>query len=564
MSNQHGHPKKEDKEIISDSPPEKTVEETNDTVSTELDTSVATTDENSNEAPADSSSKATPSTDVIDDDNIEAEEPVRENVSLPVSMADLRQTTDCPTVLQESPIFSEIGDEWKNDAITMYLAQDSDEAMSDALDKIASTDIQAIADQDAMESWINTQRSSQYSLQRGGFFNETLERKDAEWRQSIQSENGRLRINYPGFNNITESNLTGEKAVLHVNALLGLGSLVAVPLWHSGFWVTLKAPHESQILELHRRIVTEKISLGRDTYGMVYSNTSVYYAKILMDFIFTHMYTYSLKCEKEDLPKHISSLDIELLVWGMAGCIWPRGFQYSRSVLLKQIDENKVESMVQHEIKEKIDISKLLWTDKSSLTPWQIKHMTSRSNGSVSLDMVKRYRDEFTRGGDRNVKIREGALNVTLKVPSLDEYIQSGYNWVDSIADMVNDALGLEADENVRNNYINEQGKASSMRQYAHWVKQIDTQSEKSITVKETIENVFNSLSQDDEIRNSFLEEVKKYMSDSQIALIATPVATNEEAKTVTLPRFPHLFPLNAMTVFFMLLVQKTRQIQAR
>jgi hypothetical protein len=46
------------------------------------------------------------------------------------------------------------------------------------------------------------------------------------------------------------------------------------------------------------------------------------------------------------------------------------------------------------------------------------------------------------------------------------------------------------------------------------------------------------------------------------MAIIATPTATQEEEKT--LPKFPHLLPLNVEHTFFTLLDQKVTQISQR
>lgn len=477
------------------------------------------------------------------------------------TLLETRQISNAKNIVEEYKVFHEVDDKkWKDDEVTLALAQDRQDIIEESIQSIGVDEVNLIANEASREHWASIAAAAIYTNQVGGFFDDVFDRPGSEWHQTVKTDGRELKAGSPKFSDTSETNLTGDKAVMHVNQLLGLGGLFTIPLWHSGFWITIKAPHDSEILELHRRITSDKISLGRRTYGMVYSNTSVYYVKAVMDFVFAHIFSCSLKCSREDLPKHISSLDIETLVWGVACGIWPKGFQYSRSVLLT--GEDGVTS--QKEIRGLLDVSKLFRYDVKALTAWQTKHMLSRNNTSMGVESLERYRNEFSIGGERVVNLRDGVVKIVLRVPSLDEYITAGYTWVDGISNMVMNALGMEADDNVRNSYINEQGKASALRQYVHWVKQVETQSDKQIVDRESIERTFDSLSQDDEIRTSFLDEVKKYMEDSQISVVGTPCATADEEKKYALPRFPHLYPLNTMATFFTLLVQKVGRITSR
>ena len=111
---------------------------------------------------------------------------------------------------------------------------------------------------------------------------------------------------------------SGEAAVLKVKARLGLGSIVPIPLWHTGGWITIKAPSNAAILELNRRIAAEKITLGRITNGMVFSNTTIYIQSYLMNFVLAHVYdtTFGTK-DPEELKKIILTTDLPSMVWGM-------------------------------------------------------------------------------------------------------------------------------------------------------------------------------------------------------------------------------------------------------
>ena len=453
--------------------------------------------------------------------------------------------------IQDFEVFSPRDKDFKMSDITLALASDNQARTAVALDAIPNIDVD---DSKPGREWINIVRAATYTVPYKDYFTKTVERQEASFRQTVASERGPLAASQPKFKEKEGTSFTGEKAVLRMQSLLGMGGIIQIPLWHSGFWITFKAPTEAAMLELNRRIADEKIALGRQTYGLAFANTSVIFAGHIMDFAMNHIYETSIK-EKDGLNirEKISSLDIPLIAWGLACIIWPRGFAYARAVMDASGEQNKI-------IREKINVGKLLWTDTSALTPWQIAHMASRHGGNMTTDSLDRYRNEFTRGQGRTLKLSD-VVSVELRVPNLDQYLTSGQAWVNNIVSMVDRAFGLPPDEDVRNEYIRDQGKATNMRQYSHWCKSIVV-GEDVTEDQETLDKMFDALSSDDGIRDAYFAGIKDYMEDATISIVAVP--TLEEEGKMELPRFPHLLPLDAMSVFFILLGQKVNRIQAR
>ena len=453
--------------------------------------------------------------------------------------------------VQDSPVFGPLGENDAKGGIAISFPPDTVAKIDAALEAIPNVGLNETADG---ASWVNHISNSAYTVPYRNWFRNTADRPTATYRQSVNSEKGPLTPGSLKFNDAVGSKLTGERAVLRVRALTGLGSVIMIPLWHSGFWITLKAPTEAAMLELNRRLNEEKISLGRATYGLAYANNSVFFAGWLLDFALSHVYDTSLKPElTENLRSRISQFDIPLVVWGLACTIWPNGFPFARAVLDQTGEPNKV-------IREKVNVGKLLWVDTSELTPWQISHMAQRHGSTMTAEMLERYRSEFTRGKGRSVALTEN-LSITLRTPNIDQYLISGQKWVNNIVAMVDQAFSMQPNDGIRNDYITDQGKATNMRQYGHFVESLEVAGE-AITDLETLEQTIDVLSSDDSIRSKFFDAVKEFVEDSTIAIVAIPVMENEQE--ITYPRFPHLLPLDVLSVFFILLVQKVTQIQVR
>lgn len=402
--------------------------------------------------------------------------------------------------------------------------------------------------------WVSRIQAARYTVPYKGWFTDTVDREGSDWKQYIASEKGPLAPGGLKYNDPINTKLTGERAILRVKALTGLGRVVSIPLWHSGFWISFKAPNESTLLELHARISEEKIRLGRLTYGLAFANNSVIYSGWLIDCAMAHIYETSLRTDiNVDLRDLISVLDLPTLIWGLANSIWPTGFPYARSVISKDGNTTKV-------IKERMNIGKMFWPDNSEFTQWQIAHMSQRYNNSMTVESLERYRNEFTRGKGRIINLSDN-INISLKVPNLNEYLLSGQKWVNNIVSMCDNLFTKTDDPVAREEYIMDQSKASNMRQFSHFVENMDADGS-LIEDTDSLDGVIDAVSASDEIRNNYFKGIKKFIEDSTVAVIA--IVVTEDGEVSDLPRFPHLLPIDVMSVFFILLVQKVSQIQRR
>ena len=454
-------------------------------------------------------------------------------------------------VVQEAEVFVPLTDPKDEEGITLSFPSDTTDNINAALESMPNINIE---DTPNGTEWIDRIKSAAYTRPYQGWLDGTVEREGSEFKQSVQSEKGKLTAGGLKFGDNVTSKLTGEKAVLRVRALTGLGAVIMVPLWHSGFWITLKAPTEAAMLELNRRISEEKISLGRATYGLAYANNSVFFAGLLIDFALSHVYDTSLKAEvADDIRSRINQLDVPLLIWGITCTIWPNGFPYARAVLDQTNGQTKI-------IKEKVNVGRLLWVDNSSLSPWQISHMAQRHGNSMTAESLEKYKNEFVRGKGRTIKLSD-SISAVLRIPNAEQYLTSGQKWVNNIVAMVDRAFGMAPDEGARDTYIMDQSKATNMRQFGHFIEALEVL-DGVIDDVETLDNTIDALSSSNDIRKEFFTGIKSFIEDSTMAVIAIPVTEDEEKSD--LPRFPHLLPIDVMSVFFIALTTLVYKIQAR
>ncbi len=361
--------------------------------------------------------------------------------------------------------------------------------------------------------------------------------------------------------------MSGEAAVISAITYLGMGSLFQAPMWHSGIWITFKPPTESELIELNRQMANDKISLGRYSYGLLYSNLTAYTVARLVDFAKDHIYSTSVMSDQlhnNNIKAHLDSRDLFAFLWGFATTMYPRGINYQRGCIS---DPEKCK----HVVSETLNVTKLQWTNPDALTDWQKSFMSNRSARTQTLDNVKRYKTELARTQNKRFTINKDSsceLYITLKSPTLEEYVETGQRWIGDITSQVESMLGSDSVLGQRNAEIIKHGQASIMRQYSHWVESIEYD-KVLIKDRETIENTLSSLSGDDVIRADFQETVSKYINESTMSVIGIPVyncpvcGTSQETEGAY-PRVSEIIPLDVIQLFFALLSQRIEKIIVR
>lgn len=385
----------------------------------------------------------------------------------------------------------------------------------------------------------------------------TTRREGANFQQYLETESAKLGFAAPKIAESGAAGYTGEKAVMRVRAIMGLGGIVSVPLWHSGFWITLQAPTESSLIELYRRLQEEKIELGRETFGLVFSNEQSYINSWLLDFCMEHIYETSVRVDSnQELRPLIKIQDLNILFWGMACLIWPRGFDYVRSLTTKEGIENT------QTISAKINLGKLMWVDNASFDDKARNHMAGRQRGKMTIDQVKEYQRSFipSLAEGRRVAIKEG-LDVIIASTDVDNYIADGENWIAGIVQTVDSTFTQAApNQEERNRMISTHARASRLRNYGAWIKSIVIDNFENESRME-ITQILDVLSVDEDATKLLEGEITKFIDDSTRALIAIPETSGKE---MGLPRFPHLIPVDVVNTFFTLLAQRVAIISRR
>lgn len=379
-------------------------------------------------------------------------------------------------------------------------------------------------------------------------------------------------INYAnkslGIRNVELGEAVDAKtAVARFTKFIDAGEVIQVPLYHSGFWVTIKPPKQKDFIALEQEIGDNHVSLGRETISLIYSNYSVLINRAICNFIARHIteYTVKLPSDKDNIFDYINVQDLNALVLGILSCVHPKGLDYIKACEnnVKMEDGSKACNVI---IRAKLDPKKLLYVNRHALPDNEMKfildHMAQRRPDSVSLDSVLEYQKRIKQLAPRTIKVLDGKVEVELENPSLNKYIDVGDRWVGAIIKEAEDVLTEAADIASKNAQIDTLVATMKLGLYNSYIKSIsgiDNGKKFTYTDQSTIDAMLDRLSERDDCIVQFLEDITKYISESSIAIVAVPAFECPECKNVEKPEgvtpvasgFENLVPLNLVYLFF-------------
>lgn len=381
-------------------------------------------------------------------------------------------------------------------------------------------------------------------------------REGSHWTNGITHEGKSLNASRPGQDPSKVSDRNVARYMLNRSKI---GSTVDVPLYSSGIWLRIRNPSLIAIAEMQDRMAELRISLGTWTKGMSFSNTSQTIASIAFNFALDHVEESNVHFSNiSDLKERISQLDMNVVIWAFACTMYPDGFDFVYPCLADVKQE--------HLVRERLNLMRLFWADEASLTKHQKAHMAKRFT-KVSDDDLKEYRKHASRGDARNVIIdEENGFGVELSVPTLADYENYGSQWIQSVVALSGNVMSEPPESPRRQERIDAIASQSIANWYGHWVSGIVLQGEGDVEARvirdeQVIDETLTTVFSDSKYSEKFLSEVRRFIADSKISVIAIPSfkcpTCNTPVASKFNERYPHLVELDALSQFFTLSVRK-------
>src|SRR5690606_35962063 len=150
-----------------------------------------------------------------------------------------------PTVTQTDKLSKEYSEEASPHSKLYFSMSDKFDKAIELLEEMVASK-RKIADPEEAE-WLHGLNRSTRLHSKHGAFVDSVTREDSSWQQGVDFEGIRLRAAKPSLDKKGNgSSIAGDQAIFHINSLVGIGSIVNVPLWNTGIWVTFKTPTDSE------------------------------------------------------------------------------------------------------------------------------------------------------------------------------------------------------------------------------------------------------------------------------------------------------------------------------
>ena len=395
-------------------------------------------------------------------------------------------------------------------------------------------------------------------------FIDAIKRPDARWVQAPEYEGRKVYARQEYYDNAPNAKLTGAQArAKHRNATKS-GGLFRIPLWHSGFFVTFRTPSENDLLNLDRQIGMDKTRLGWKTQGAVFSAVDIFINDALFKFALDHVVDANIENFEPDMLRLLlRSFDYYTFIWGFASTIYLDGYNLSQPCL---VDPTKCK----HVIETLLNMSRLSFTDVNLLTPAQLRHM---SNGDkiFTRDEILKYQSEGVLADGKTYELPTTdeyddapVIKVVLKSGNMQEYLDTGKEWVSNLIFMVNSTVGKTFNsDNEREVYLSRRGLTTALRIYSHFIKRVVYDDGSFIEDREDIEGFLDDISVDDFMREKLFKHVQDYINSTVISVIALPAFKCPACGGFNHndhPRHPNLIPIEVNQLFFTLLDRKARR----
>lgn len=414
-------------------------------------------------------------------------------------------------------------------------------------DEEGSAWLRKIADEEAIE------HAAKYE-----FGERAQARSQSEWRQTVDYEGHRLRAGRPKQRLGASS--SDEEKILYMARRSGVGTVLDVPLYHSGVWVRLRTPQLLDLTNLDHQVSQLKVTVGNDTRGLAFSNISQTITSTVVDFALQFVIESNVHMQTgSDLKERILVPDIPVLLWGLACTIHPQGYPYAHPCMADPDN-------CHHIIHEVLNLHRLFFTDTTGLSQTQRKLMSRRFT-KLTEEEYQLYHSEHVHVSQRVEWF--GEFGLEFKVPTLQEYEEVGKEWIDSIIETSQGSFNEPPHGSNRDRYITQLAYSASARQYAHWVRAVyfldpdddDQEAAEFSSDPKMIDQTLSMIFSTEDYLEDFLTRVQKYIDDTLISMVAIPAVEcpncGNPIQDREHERFPQLVPLDVLSVFFTLVSRK-------
>lgn len=403
-----------------------------------------------------------------------------------------------------------------------------------------------------------------------------------ELEQVVEFEGTKIRMqsHTPSLDADEEGVANNISFVREIRSTTGGGRHVTIPLWHSGFKITVGDFGSESIFRLTGKLQEIRDNIGLQTVGQIYSFDDVHVQTLIIDFVLDHVVTSTLEnWTREKIADLLRMRDSSWLMAGALHSIYPDGYPFQQECSNLDKPDIKCNYSTLKAADRVQDIAKIDFLRSSMKRPntfgrSQYRTMAKRT---VTEDEVIRYQGSLDDQLDLDNVIGpvndtgEANYKLVLADPAFSQYRTEGAKWISDVITTIEEVIQSHVDLTPQERA---QRRAEHLTNYTEqlrgqkigpWVTKIIKESAKgkgSATDRDTIYDSLGALSEDSAIRANIERLFREYqnkalMTFNGIPNFICPTCKKSQPNTVT---ELNIIPVSMTQYFFTMLVSRLAQ----
>ncbi|QQV92026.1 hypothetical protein MOC16_gp029 [Klebsiella phage vB_KpM_FBKp24] len=414
--------------------------------------------------------------------------------------------------------------------------------------------------------WVLTTRNATDNAYLGNGLLKAAIRKGAKWKGQLENPVTPTPLcDYRSAYKIFDqpaTRISGADAIDMFTAGTNLGRPVTVPLWHSGFWVKLRAPSAAFLADIDRALAFSREELGLEVFGAIGANDRLIFDEILVDAALKLVSETNIAIAKSpmELKEVIDYFDIDSLIWGMAQAAFPDGCE----IAIPCPSCRGVTHV-------KANLLRMRFVDESRLTQVQIRQMAKGIAHKTTVEELKKYKEEFEILNTQ--KWEWNKRTFTFRSPTIEEYLTSGREYITSVSRALTETLR----DDVTDDYRRGQSMKSILTteetaRFLHFIREIkipNTNEKGSadnygiVNDPHAILDIMRYISGDYEASDGLIVAINDFINDAINTIIGFPNVNCPACGKFYLSKTGEetiIVPFNPATGFFILAQHKIRE----
>lgn len=357
---------------------------------------------------------------------------------------------------------------------------------------------------------------------------------------------------------VSTNTLSTASVVMLINEAESTGITLSIPLYASGFHVTVAPPTLADFVSMSSLARQAQYDAFSATWGMRFTNSIATKTEVFVRSILRHVVSTSLEMTgpKEDqLLKAIHPYDIPHLLAGYAATFLPDGFEYERGCMANPGTCSQV-------AKGRLNVRDMMLVDKTALSSAQLTHLAKTAAKSHSHDSLRTYRNGFNRV--ERVAITPH-VDATIGDINLMDYFSATSETIALVESFVRE-MG-PASESTRSAEITRFIESTDILKHVHWIKALHVKrngTEVLLSQPEHIRSALQALASNEKAAEQLDKAVNDYHNRHIFSHVGVSGYRCESCGGYNSgdisQRLFNLIPVEALRFFSLLLAYQMRQ----